>query len=78
MYVMLKQVDLRHIVSRGTVSEGLWDVYFWVDDVEALHAEFVGRGARIDYGLCTRSYGCREFGVRDIDGHGIGFGQVVV
>jgi hypothetical protein len=39
--------------------------------------EFVGRGAEIDYGLCDQPYGCREFGTQDIDGHDIGFGQVV-
>jgi uncharacterized glyoxalase superfamily protein PhnB len=52
-------------------------MYFWVDDVDALYKEFVERGAKIDYGLCNQPYGCREFGARDIDGHDIGFGQVI-
>jgi len=78
MDVMIKQVDdHRRIVPIWTVSPGLWDVYFWVDDVDALYRELVGRGAKIDYGLCDQPYGCREFGVQDIDGHDIGFGQVV-
>jgi hypothetical protein len=42
-----------------------------------LHAEFVRRGARIDYGLCEQPYGCREFGVQDLDGYDIGFGQTI-
>ncbi len=76
--VMLKEIaDVRQIVPRSTISEGLWDVYFWVDNVEALYEEFVRRGARIDYGLCDQPYGCREFGAQDIDGHDIGFGQSV-
>ncbi len=76
MHVMLKQVgDARHIIPRWTVSPGLWDMYFWVDDVTALHSEFLGRGAKIDYDVCEQPYGCREFGIQDIDGHDIGFGQ---
>jgi uncharacterized glyoxalase superfamily protein PhnB len=76
MYVMVKQIaDHKHIVPRWTVSGGLWDMYFWVDDVEALYKEYVERGAKIDYGLCDQPYGCREFGTQDIDGHDIGFGQ---
>lgn len=78
MYVMIKQIDdHKHIVPRWTVSAGLWDIYFWVDDVDALYKEFVGRGAKIDYEPCEQPYGCREFGTQDIDGHDIGFGQVI-
>ena len=78
MYVMIKQIeDHNRIVPHRTVSAGLWDMYFWVDDVDALYKEFVERGAKIDYGLCNQPYGCREFGARDIDGHDIGFGQVI-
>src|SRR5271163_4736462 len=34
MYVMIKQIDdHKHIIPRWTVSAGLWDMYFWVDDV---------------------------------------------
>ena len=61
MYVMVKQIeDHKHIVPRWTVSAGLWDMYFWVDDVDALYKEFVERGAKIDYGLCDQPYGCRR------------------
>jgi hypothetical protein len=78
MYLMLKQVeDARHVVPHWTVSEQLWDAYFWVSGVDALHAEFVRRGAKIDYGPCDQPYGCREFGVQDLDGHDIGFGEVM-
>jgi predicted enzyme related to lactoylglutathione lyase len=74
--LMLKQADdARHVVPHWTVSKGLWNVYFWVSDAESLHQEFVARGATIDYGLCDKPYGCREFGTQDIDGYDIGFGQ---
>ena len=78
VYLMLKQAgDPKHVVPHWTVSDSLWNVYFWVSDVDALYAEFVGRGAKVDYGLCNQDYGCREFGIQDLDGHDIGFGQVI-
>ena len=78
MYLMLKQVeDAAHIVPYWTVSDKLWQAYFWVNDADALHAEFVKRGAKIDYGPCTQPYGCREFGIQDLDGYDVGFGQVL-
>ena len=49
MYVMIKQIeDHKYIVPRWTMSPGLWDIYFWVDDIDALYQEFVERGAKID------------------------------
>jgi predicted enzyme related to lactoylglutathione lyase len=77
-YLMLGQAEKpEHVVPHWTVSDNLWNVYFWVKDVDALHAEFVRRGARIDYGLCNKPYGCREFGIQDLDGHDIGFGESI-
>ncbi len=76
--LMLKQAnDPKHVVPHWTVSDKLWNVYFWVEDVEGLYQEFVARGATIDYGLCDQPYGCREFGTQDIDGHDLGFGQFI-
>ncbi len=79
MHLMLKQAaDERHVVPHWTVSDKLWNVYFWVNDADALHAEFVARGATIDYGPCLQPHGCREFGTQDLDGHDIGFGQIII
>ena len=74
--VMLAQgpADAR-LVPHWRVVDKMWNAYFWCDDVEALHAEFVRRGARIDYGLGVKPYGIKEFGVQDLDGHDIAFGQ---
>lgn len=52
-----------------------WAAYVYVDDVDALHAEVVGNGAEIVRGLEDNEYGCRDFDVRDIDGHLICFGM---
>lgn len=63
------------IVPHWKVDPNMWNVYFWVDDVDALFAEFKQRGAKIDYGLCDKPYDVREFGIQDLDGYDIGFGQ---
>lgn len=55
----------------------MWNAYFWCDDAEALHDEFVKRGAKIDYGLGIKPYGIKEFGIQDLDGHDIAFGQKI-
>lgn len=78
MHLMLRQVDdPKHVIPHWTVAEKTCNVYFWVDDAMALHQEFVSRGATIDYGPCDQPYGCREFGIQDLDGYDIAFGQVI-
>ena len=76
--LMLRQAeDPAHVIPLWTVSDKLCSIYFWVSNVDALHAEFVQRGAKIDYGPCDQPYGCREFGIQDLDGHDIGFGEIM-
>lgn len=55
----------------------MWNVYFWVDDVRGLYDELRERSATIDYELHMKPYGCLEFGIQDLDGHDIAFGQVL-
>jgi predicted enzyme related to lactoylglutathione lyase len=75
-HLMLRQVDdAKFIVPHYTAVENMWNVYFWVDDVEVLYREVKQRGAIIDYELCNQPYGCREFGIQDLDGYDIAFGQ---
>lgn len=78
LHVMLRQAeDPAHVVPHWTVARNMWNIYFWVEDVDALYEEFKSRGAKIDYELCDQPYGCREFGIQDIDGHDLGFGMHV-
>lgn len=74
--IMLKQTAKHdQIVPNWKIEDNTWDAYFWVDDADALCEEFRAAGATIDYGPCTQPYGCREFGIEDLDGHDIAFGQ---
>lgn len=76
--VMLSQAPASAtLVPHWRVVDKMWDVYFWVDDVEAIYEELRTRGAIIDYHLGMKPYGVKEFGVQDVDDHDIGFGQVL-
>jgi predicted enzyme related to lactoylglutathione lyase len=76
--VMLAQIEdaasvrPNNLVGRGG---GAWDAYVWVADADALHAEFVAKGASIARGLCDQEYGCRDFDVLDCNGYRLCFGQ---
>jgi uncharacterized glyoxalase superfamily protein PhnB len=76
-HLMLAKVDANSIKPHGHIRPGMSSAYFWVDDADALHAQLQAAGTRIDHALGTKPYGVREFGIRDIDGHDIRFGQIV-
>lgn len=76
--VMLSQAPTHaEIVPHWKVVHQMWNAYFWVDDVDAIYEEYQASGATIDYTLHLKPYGVREFGVQDLDGHDLAFGQVV-
>lgn len=60
---------------KGTESPRGVHLFQWVKDIEAYHREIVGRGAHAASGPVDRPYGIREFGVQDLNGVGIVFGQ---
>ena len=51
------------------------DAYIWVNDVEALYAEFAGRGAKILEAPVMRVYKCYEMVVEDGCGFRLAFSQ---
>jgi catechol 2,3-dioxygenase-like lactoylglutathione lyase family enzyme len=59
------------------VPPDMFDIYVYVDDVDALHAELLGRGAEIMGVVTETGYGCREFRVRDPHGYILAFGKVL-
>jgi catechol 2,3-dioxygenase-like lactoylglutathione lyase family enzyme len=48
-------------------------VNFLVDDVDALHREFMAKQVRIDTGPVDQAWGTREMYIRDADGNSIRF-----
>ena len=75
LHVMLSLASPGTPVIPNWKVNQIWNVYFWVDDVDTLFAELKKRGAKIDYGLEDKPYKVREFGIQDLDGYDIAFGQ---
>lgn len=73
--LMLNQVDMGAPIYPNARYEGRADAYFWVQDVDVLHAEFKAAGADIVCEPQDEVYLMREFSVRDIDGHILIFGH---
>ncbi len=77
-HIMLSQVeDAADIRPNWKVVDNTWNIYFWVDNVEDFYADVKARGVNIDYELGPKHYGCLEFGIQDLDGYDIAFGQII-
>jgi len=75
-FLMLSQKpDDHEIIPNWKIRSNMWNAYFWVDDAKALYEELTAAGAIIDYTLGEKPYGVLEFGIQDLDGHDIAFGQ---
>ena len=55
----------------------MFDVYVYVDDVDAVHAELVDRRADLLHGPVEQAYGLREIRVRDPHGYILAFGKLL-
>jgi hypothetical protein len=76
--IMLRRVAAPSLIVPNESQGGTWDTFFWVSDVEALHAELKAKSAEVVYGpLIQEAYEMKEFAVRDCDGHVLGFGQTL-
>jgi len=76
--LMLRRVAAPERIVPNEKQGGTWDAFFWVNDAEALYAEFQAQGVEITYGpLIQEAYGMKEFALRDGDGHVLGFGQAL-
>ncbi len=63
-----------HFVRDDVGPQGV-HLFHWVKDVDAYHKEVVERGADVAGEPINQSYGIREFGLRDVNGVGVVFGQ---
>jgi catechol 2,3-dioxygenase-like lactoylglutathione lyase family enzyme len=74
--IMLRRVTDASRIIPNEKQGGTWDAFFWVSDVESLHAELQSQGVDMAYGLVVRDeYQMKEFAARDADGYVLGFGQ---
>jgi uncharacterized glyoxalase superfamily protein PhnB len=75
--VMFRRVSDASMISPNERQGGTWDVFSWVDDVDALYDELALMGAEVVYAPVVQPYGMKEFAVRDPDGYVLGFGQTL-
>jgi uncharacterized glyoxalase superfamily protein PhnB len=55
-------------------ADELLDAYLFIEDVDALYAEFAARGVEFTRGLGNTPWQSREFVVKDCDGRLLAFG----
>ena len=76
--IMLSQSTTTGVMRPNPVADPkreAWDAYVWVDDADALYAEFKSRGVRIAREICDQPYGCRDFDVEDCNRYRLCFGH---
>jgi predicted enzyme related to lactoylglutathione lyase len=75
--IMLGQVEGARMAPNGRAGrdEGTWDAYIWVDDADALHAEYSAAGVTVVRPPFDQPYGCRDFEVVDPNGYRLCFGH---
>lgn len=75
--IMLGQLEQLGVMRPNRLVDpegGAWDAYIWVDDADALHAEYKSKGVKIVRGLFDQPYDCRDFEVEDLNGYRLCFG----
>jgi len=65
-----------HFVKDKMRPSGI-HLFQWVKDVDAYYNEIVGRGASIAKEPTNQPYGIREFGLSDVNGVSVVFGQEI-
>ncbi len=76
--IMLSQLEQSGVMRPNHLVDpegGAWDAYVWIEDADALHAEFKSKGVNITRDICDQFYGCRDFEVDDCNDYRVCFGQ---
>ena len=76
--IMLGRLEERGLMrpnNKAQADDGVWDAYVWVDDADALYAEYKSKGVKIARPICDQPYGCRDFDIEDCNGYRLCFGH---
>jgi uncharacterized glyoxalase superfamily protein PhnB len=78
-HLMLRQLEspgqMHPNANPANPEDYTWDAYLWIDNADALYAEFQQKGINIVRPICDQEYGCRDFDIRDCNGYRLCFGQ---
>jgi predicted enzyme related to lactoylglutathione lyase len=78
-HLMLRQLEspgqMRPNPSPSDPDDFTWNAYLWVNNADALYAEFHQKGVNIVRPICNQEYGCRDFDILDCNGYRLCFGQ---
>ena len=78
-HIMLRQLDhpgqMHPNADPADPEDYTWDAYLWIDDADALYAEFQQKDVNIVRPICDQEYGCRDFDILDCNGYRLCFGQ---
>ena len=78
MSIMLSQFERTGLMRPNSVADpedGAWDAYVWVDNADALYAEFRSKGVKIVRDICDQPYRNRDFDIEDCNGYRLCFGH---
>jgi len=76
--IMLSQPEPKGTMRPNAMSDPhgeAWDAYVWVDDADALYAEYKAKGVTIAREICDQPYGNRDFDIEDCNGYRLCFGH---
>ena len=76
--IMLAQLENTGVMRPNRVVDpegNAWDAYIWIDDADALYAEFKSKDVKIVRDICDQFYGCRDFDIEDCNGYRLCFGH---
>jgi uncharacterized glyoxalase superfamily protein PhnB len=63
------------LITKTQKHQGIGSCYVYVADADALHAEYMNKGANVEAPPVSRPWGLREFRVCDPEGNILTFGQ---
>jgi uncharacterized glyoxalase superfamily protein PhnB len=73
--IMFRRAADPGLIRPNEQQGGTWDVFYWVEALDALFEELTRLGATVVYAPVVQPYGIREFAVRDPCGYVLGFGE---
>jgi predicted enzyme related to lactoylglutathione lyase len=79
--IMLSQVGVPGFIRPNHIAEtgsDTLDAYVWVDDADALVAEYQSKGVKIVREIFDQPYGCRDFDIEDCNGYRLCFGHDII